>query len=285
MKLIADSGSTKCDWIGINDEKEIQCKVRSRGMNPVVLNEDELLLRLTENETLTQIKEQVTELYFFGAGCSDTKQQELVQTVLQDFFTQATYIQVLEDLDAAVYACTSNQPGIVSILGTGSNCCFYDGKKIHTRIPSLGYTLMDDASGNSLGKMILRAYFFNQMPASLRTQFENHFEVDIDEIREHLYKQPNANTYLAAYAKFLFEHLDEPFVQQLLTKAIEGFIDTHMQLYKEEASKYPLHFVGSIAYFAQEQIKQVLAKHQMQAGKFIRRPVEALIHIPLRIQK
>ncbi|SFU37239.1 BadF-type ATPase [Pustulibacterium marinum] len=283
MILIADAGSTKCDWIGINEQKEPIFKVRTRGINPAILSNKQIMERLTECHELAEIKDTVTEVYFYGAGCGTVISQTEVKAVFQLFFKKATYLQVLEDLDAAVHACTKDAPGIVSILGTGSNCCYYDGEKIITRMPTLGYTIMDDASGNSMGKLLLRAYFFNQLPEHLKTKFEAEFDIDPGIIKENLYKKPNANAYLATYAKFLFQHLEDPFVQELIKSAIESFVDTHINLYLEEAKKYPLHFVGSIAYFSQKQINEVLNKHNMKAGKFVRRPIDELIHIPLRV--
>ncbi|MFI2742110.1 N-acetylglucosamine kinase [Zhouia sp. PK063] len=278
MILIADAGSTKCDWIGINDQKEVVLKVRSKGINPSILKEEEIIDRLTICEELFQVKDKVDKIYFYGAGCGLEKNQNELKAIYQEFFTNASFIQVLEDLAAAVYACTTIEPGIVSILGTGSNCCYFDGKDIITRMPALGYKVMDDASGNFMGKSLLRAYFFKLLPEHLRKQFEEDFDTDPGEIKLNLYKKPNANAYLAGYAMFLFKHIEEPFIQDLIKESVESFVKTHLNLFKEEAKTYPLHFVGSIAYFSQDQIKEVLNKYGMKTGKFVRRPIEELVH-------
>ena len=43
----------------------------------------------------------------------------------------------------------------------------FDGKNIEQRVDSLGYVLMDEASGNFFGKQLIRSYYFNEMPNNL----------------------------------------------------------------------------------------------------------------------
>src|SRR5690606_19663422 len=126
MILIADGGSTKCDWILLDSEGEQILKTRTKGLNPAVFKTEVLETRLLENEDLLTVKDKVHRVHFFGAGCGTPVPTALLKSILSNFFTEATEVLVKEDMVAAVYAATT-EPGIVCILGTGSNSCFFDG--------------------------------------------------------------------------------------------------------------------------------------------------------------
>ncbi|UNY99187.1 N-acetylglucosamine kinase [Zhouia spongiae] len=276
MILIADGGSTKCDWIAVDEAGKTLFKTRTKGVNPALLTKKEVVERLAESPELLTHHEEVGKVFFYGAGCGLEKQQKGLAKAFRRFFTKASVVDVKEDLAAAVYACT-DKPAVVCILGTGSNCCYFDGTEIQTRMPALGYTLMDDASGNFIGKQLLRAYYFKQMPEYLADKFRVEYQLDPAKVKKNLYKKPNPNAYLATFAKFLFENIEEPFSQALLKEAALSFLKSHLMLFKEELASAPVHFIGSIAYYAKEQITEVLKEHGIQAGKFVRRPIDGLV--------
>ena len=154
MIYIVDSGSTKCDWIAV-DENGKQCfeKVRTKGLNPAILTEKKLKKTIKKSQVLIDNKKEVSHVFFYGAGCGTEKPRNLLRGVLQAIFRDAI-VEVQEDTMAAVRACisTPSEAAVVCILGTGSNCSFYDGQQLHQRVDSLGYSIMDDASGNYYGK-------------------------------------------------------------------------------------------------------------------------------------
>ena len=154
MILIADGGSTKCDWILLNNEGEQVFKTRSKGLNPAVFQEAVLEERLAENPELAEVRDSIEKVHFYGAGCGTPTPRELLRSIIANYFTNADEVQVMEDTVAAVYAATT-EPGIVCILGTGSNSCYFDGNKITQAVDSLGYILMDEASGNYFGKRLV----------------------------------------------------------------------------------------------------------------------------------
>ena len=161
MILIVDSGSTKTDWIAINGKGEIQFETQTLGLNPQVLSNYIIEERVVNNYDLYQNRKQVTHIYFYGAGCGTKPPRVMIKEVFQSIFKSAE-ILVKEDTYAAVYATAEpNKPSIVCILGTGSNCSYFDGSKIIQKVISLGYILMDDASGNYFGRQMLRDYYFN----------------------------------------------------------------------------------------------------------------------------
>ena len=280
MILIADGGSTKCDWLALAAD-EVVLRTNTKGLNPAIFNLETLKTRINANEELAKVKDQVTAIHFYGAGCSATKAKANLEKVLQAVFTRAK-IHVLEDIYGAVYAVTTT-PAIVCILGTGSNSCYFDGKTIHSKIPSLGYTIMDEASGNYIGKQLLRDYFYGNMPKEIATVFEADYDLNPDTIKENLYKKDNPNTYLAGFAKFVFtQDLTNAYFYNLLTRAFATFIKNHVLCY-EKAQDVPLHFIGSIAHYGSSILNEVLKKNQLQLGKIIQKPIDGLRDYHLKI--
>ena len=275
MILIADGGSTKCDWILLNKEGDVIEKTRTAGLNPTVVPQGEMAERIQNNESLQAIFNNVETVDFYGAGCGTRTPRLLLQEVLEQLFSTAK-ITVKEDLAAAVYAATT-EPGIVSILGTGSNCCYFDGKEIHTAAPALGYSLMDDASGNYYGKQLLRDYYYKKMPLQVASEFEEKYNLEPDTVKINLYKKSNPTAYLASFAEFIFlcKH-NEDYFNNLIQTGVTLFIKNQVLIYKE-AKQVPIHFVGSIAYFTKGIISDCLKEQGLQAGNFIKRPIDGLI--------
>tara|TARA_Y200000002_G_scaffold139627_1_gene115173 strand:- start:396 stop:1250 length:855 start_codon:yes stop_codon:yes gene_type:complete len=276
MKLIVDSGSTKTDWISINDDGEILFETQTLGLNPQVLTEHILEERIINNYELYQSRKEITDLFFYGAGCGTEPPKKLMQKVFQSIFKNSNFI-IKEDTYAAVYACCKpDENAIVSILGTGSNCSYFDGKNIDQKITSLGYILMDDASGNYFGRQLLRDFYFNKMPEKLKSKFIRKFNLDPGFIKDHLYKKPNPNTYLAKFAKFLIENKELEYSNELISKGFDLFINNQIKQF-ENHSEVPLHFVGSIGYYLKENLLASLKKHHLNCGRVLRKPIEGLV--------
>ena len=275
MILIADGGSTKCDWILLDSKGEQILKTRTKGLNPAVFKTEVLQERLRENIDLKQVKDAVEIVHFYGAGCGTPKPTALLKSILQEFFSNASEVKVQEDMVAAVYAVT-DKPGIVCILGTGSNSCYYDGKSITTAVDSLGYILMDEASGNYFGKRLIRDYYYKKMPKVLAEKFEKEFDLTSDAIKENIYKKDNPNTYLASFAEFIFKNERNGYFYQLIAEGMQNFIE-HRVLCFKEAQNVPIHFVGSIAYFSQDIIQDALQPYRLEAGNFVQRPIDGII--------
>lgn len=275
MTLITDGGSTKCDWVLLDNSGEVVFKTATSGLNPTVVPKEELLLRIASNETLKSIFNSVEILDFYGAGCGTTTPRSILKDVLEALFTKAK-VNVFEDMAAAVFAATT-EPGIVCILGTGSNSCFFDGIKIHSPIPSLGFILMDEASGNYFGKRLIRDYYYQRMPKEIAAEFENKFNLEADEIKMNLYKKPNPNAYLASFAQFIFTQKEiNPYFYALIKEGISNFIECRILCY-EKGHELPIHFIGSIAHFSEEIIKECFAAHNLELGNIVQRPIDGLI--------
>jgi N-acetylglucosamine kinase-like BadF-type ATPase len=276
MKLLVDSGSTKADWIAIDDSGKVLFTTQTLGLNPEVLGKDQVVARLDDRFDILHNKKSVTHLYFYGAGCGTDRMKNFLAQVFEDYFTEAK-ISVQEDTYAAVYATTpKNQKAIVSILGTGSNCSYFDGNVLHQKVQSLGYIAMDDCSGNQFGRQLIRGYYFNKMPIELATIFEKEYNLDADFIKHNLYKEANPNAYLATFAKFLIKYKDHEFCQKIIHTAMQDFVENYITQY-ENCREVPVHFIGSIAFYLKDELQIVLEKNDIKIGNVLRRPIDGLI--------
>lgn len=276
MKLLVDSGSTKADWVAIDESGTVLFNTHTLGLNPEILEVSEIINRLNSSESILHHKKEVTHVFFYGAGCGTDRMKDFLKTVFSSYFPNAT-IAVYEDTYAAVYATADKgEKAIVSILGTGSNCSYFDGEILHQKVQSLGYIVMDDCSGNRFGRHLLRGYYFNKMPLALATEFEQTYDVDADVIKQNLYKEANPNAYLATFAGFLIKHKDTDYCQKIIFEEIESFVANNF-LQFENYKEVPAHFIGSVAFYLRNEIKTVLDQYGITLGKVIQRPIDGLI--------
>ncbi|WOC39811.1 N-acetylglucosamine kinase [Polaribacter sp. HL-MS24] len=275
MILIADGGSTKADWIALDTNKQEAFRVRTLGLNPAVVSQEELTNRIVNMFQLMNVKSEVTEIHFYGAGCGTPTPIEILKNVLQEIFVNAK-IHIAEDVLAAVYASTGNAPAIVCIVGTGSNSCYYDGKTVHMNTVSLGYTVMDEASGNYFGKLLLREYFYEMMPKRIAARFEELNNLDPDFIKLNLYRKPNPNMYLASFAKFMFEFKDDPYIQEIIKRGFNEFFKYRVLPYGK-TSDTPIYFIGSIAFYFREILENVAEENGLKITGIIQRPIDNLL--------
>lgn len=277
MKLLVDSGATKADWIALDENGDRLFTTQTLGLSPEVIGKEEALERLKARFDIYNNRNEVSSLYFYGAGCGTDRMKNFMKNeVFQEFFPNAE-ISVKEDTYAAAYATNpTNDKSIVCILGTGSNCSYFDGEELHQKVQSLGYIAMDDCSGNRFGRDLIRGYYFNKMPKELAEKFEKEYDLDPDVIKHNLYKEPNPNAYLATFAKFLIQHKDNSFIKEIITDAMQVFVDNYILQY-DNAYDIPVHFVGSIAFYLKAELTEILAKNNLKIGNVLRRPIDGLI--------
>ncbi|NHN24292.1 N-acetylglucosamine kinase [Flavobacterium jejuense] len=276
MKLLVDSGSTKADWIAIDDNGKVIFTTQSLGLNPEVLSREEIINRLDDKFDISHNKAKASKLYFYGAGCGTDRMKNFLASVFEEYFSNAK-VTVHEDTYAAVYATTpKNEKAIVSILGTGSNCSYFDGKVLHQKVQSLGYIAMDDCSGNRFGRHLIRGYYFNKMPLEMANDFEKTFNLEPDFIKNKLYKEPNPNAYLATFAKFLIKYKDSDFCKKYIQEELESFVENYIMQF-ENYKEVPVHFVGSIAFYLRDELNEILKKYEINVGNILRRPIDGLI--------
>ena len=281
MRLIVDSVSTKTDWICLNDDGKLVFETQTLGLNPQVLDEHIIEERIINNYDLYQNRKNISHLFFYGAGCGTEPPKKLIKKVFESIFVKAS-IDVKEDTLAAVYsAATRGEKSIVSIIGTGSNCTYFDGENIHQKITSLGYILMDDSSGNYFGRQLIRDYFFNKMPSDILKKFSDSFDLDPNLVKDKLYKKPNPNTYLATFAKFVVENKNNVYCSELIKKGFNLFITNQIEQFPD-CKEIPLHFIGSISFYLKDELDECLKNRGMILGNVLKKPIEGLVNYHLK---
>jgi len=276
MILIADAGSTKTSWVMVNSERMLVGKFESGGLNPTVFDKDTLSKNIARNNEMFNHAPYIQKIYLYSAGVDDNDSHDKLHKVLTGLFDKAE-VEIYSDMLAAARATAGDEEGIVSILGTGSNSCYYDGNEIKKTIGYFGYILMDDASGNWFGKQLLRDYIFDKMPKQIKQQFKQQFKLTPEEIISNVYQSSQPNTYLASFSPFMSEHYKSRYIKDLLFRGFENFVTQELSAY-ENYKELPLHFNGSIAYYFQKELKEVIDKHGLMLGKVIKDPIEELVN-------
>jgi glucosamine kinase len=273
MKLIADSGSTKTDWRLIKADNSFD-QTTTIGLNPYYVSVERITDEVLKDSLLSGNANKVSAIHFYGSGCSSEDKKKVIVKALSGIFKNAE-IEVQHDLLGAARALCGREAGIAAILGTGSNSCEYNGKKIITNIPSLGFILGDEGSGAHLGKELLKAFAYNELPDDLKKKFDFRYKTTIPEILENTLQKPMANRYMAGFAKFLFHNISHPFVSDIVIKCFTEFFDRHICKY-DSHKNVPVHFVGSIAYYFGDRLRYVAEEKGIVVGNILEKPIAAL---------
>lgn len=275
MIFIAESGSTKCDAVFIDNKGNEVSRTALKGLNPQHLSADEIKEELAANTNITHLAPKVTTVHFYGAGCSSAAANAIVKEALKSQFNQAT-LYVSEDLLAVAHATSSDGAAICCILGTGSNCFYFDGNNAHKSIAGLGYILGDEGSAMDIGKQLVLDFLHQRLPPDIHQKFTTNYALDRDEIIRRVYRCPGANTFLAGFSTFVGENIASPHLRQLVKNCFINFTQLYIVPYKE-ATIVPLHFAGSVAFHYQEILREVLDEYQLKVGHIIQRPLDRLI--------
>lgn len=273
MILVADSGSSQSDWmLALPDGKSLS--FTTKGLNPFFVNEKDIAKIIQNVPEILPYAEQVSEVYFFGSGCTSPDRREMVSNALSHLFSSA-FIAVETDLVGAAYATCGNRKGYIATLGTGSDTGFFNGHDVLPSKQGIGYVLGDEGSGVWFGKQLITKFLYGTMPDDLTQAFQGQYRVNKEVVIKNVYQRNSPNTYLASFAPFLSEHVDQPFVRELLEHGFKEFVVTNMKTYPDYRD-YTCHFVGSIAFFFMEQLRDVCEQHGVKMGKVLKRPIMEL---------
>ena len=272
MILIAESGSTKTQW-SIVDSKQIIPLVNTPGINPLILsiNEIETVVRPVSSEVDEYSLE---EIYFFGAGCATPSTIHRIQVALSNIF-ECNRIVIDTDLKAACLALAGDQPGMIGLLGTGSNSCIWDGQKVTAQVPSLGYVLGDEGGGASIGKQLVADYLKKQMPETINRYFAEKYKLSTAYVLERVYQTPMANRYLAGFAPFIEEHYDDTYCQSIINQQFTAYFERNIMQYPN-FDQYGLYFCGSIAYIHRDLLLEIGGKYGLSIKKIVKAPINDL---------
>ncbi|MCD7973971.1 MAG: ATPase [Candidatus Azobacteroides sp.] len=272
MIVLADSGSTKTHWCFILNKTVVK-EITTAGINPFYQTQEEIQQELYQRFVPYIPPQEIREIYFYGAGCVPDK-IPILRNALTSFFHAEIHIH--NDLLASCRALSGSIPGIVAILGTGSNSCLYDGKEIVGNVSPLGFILGDEGSGAVLGKMLVADILKNQLPESLIKRFFVRFDLTPAKVMERVYRSPFPNRFLAGLSVFLHENMHEyPVLKNMVEKSFSAFFERNILQYG--CGGYAVHFSGSIAYYYQDILKEVAEKYNRQLGKVEMYPMPGLI--------
>ncbi len=271
MVIIAESGSTKTNWLTENNGG-----YETIGLNPLFHSSENIYAELAKHPDLGNLKDDVTEVFFYGASCSSEDRKKIVRDALEKYFTKAGLIEVNHDLKAAAVATFDGRKGIACILGTGSNSCVYDGQEIFQGVPALGYVLGDEGGGAYFGKALLAKFLYDELPEATSQILREQYGLSKESILDSVYRKPNANVYLASFARVMSDSPDQEFMNQLAENGFDDFFVHHVLCY-ENYQSYPVHFVGSIAFHFKDALKRVATKYGCELGIIDRQPIHQLL--------
>jgi len=271
MNIIAESGSTKCDWAIVDNNVQI---VRTQGLNPYFCDCGQIK-KTVQKSLLSKVKgAEIDGVFFYGAGCRAEK-CEVVKSALQEAFGDIK-IEVESDLLGAARALFGKETGIACILGTGSNSCFYDGGIIKYNISPLGFILGDEGSGAVLGRKFLGNLLKNQMSEKLKKKFFKKYKLTTAEIIEKTYRQPFPNRFLSQFMPFLSENIGEPKIYNLVFDDFTEFLQKNVMQYADY-EQYKVSFCGSVAYHFADVLEVAALEQNLNFGEIIQNPIEKLI--------
>ncbi len=273
IKLIIDSGSTKAECCLLMGGKKKTINIK--GISPYFLSTLEIA-ELFKTELLPKIKKNLPdEIFYYGTGCASIINKNSVKKALQSVFTKAKVL-VEHDLIGAARAACGNTKAVVSILGTGVNSCYFDGKRIKKNSPGLGYVLGDEGSGAYLGKKVIQYFLYDTFDEELNYIFRKKYKTNAAEILENVYKKPLPNRYLAGFTLFLAENRGHFMVENIIEDGLNDFFFTHLCKYKESWS-LPIHFIGGVAFGFKDKIKDLCDSYEFKLGRILKTPMQGLI--------
>lgn len=278
MILVVDSGSYKSDWMFHSEGKDLQ--LRAKGINPFFTSEKDTIKIVQHIQEVKPFVNQISEIYFFGSGCTSPDRREIISNALSHVFPNA-FVSVDTDIIGSAYATCGNSEGFIATMGTGSNISFFDGESIQPGKRGLGYVLGDIGSGAWFGINLITSFLYETLPNELHLDFEKRYGLNKEKVLENVYQKPNPNVYLASFAPFLSEHRNHPFISALIDKGFEEFVQSNIYLYPDH-SNYFCHFVGSIAYHFKEELTIVCERHRIKTGKIIKQPIQDLYQYVLQ---
>ncbi|MFT3824593.1 MAG: N-acetylglucosamine kinase [Chitinophagaceae bacterium] len=277
--LLADSGATKCEWCLVDKNKRKKT-IFTQGISPYFLTTQQIE-DLLKAELLPRMGKAVVDaVYYYGTGCTTDENALIVKKAIVRVFPRVP-VQVKDDVLGAARALCGDSKGLACILGTGSSVCFYNGKKIVTSTPGLGYVLGDEGSGAYLGKKVLQYFLYKTFDEELYYRFEDKYKTSRAEILENIYKRPLPNRYLASFAIFLAENRGHYMVENIIEDGLNDFFFTHLCKYTE-SWKMPIHFVGGVSYAFKDVIKDLCHSYEFEMGKILKNPMEGLVKYHVR---
>jgi glucosamine kinase len=271
--LIADSGSTKAEWCLLDGKK--RKTIYTQGISPYFLSTDQIQQLLEAELKKKMSNVEPDEIYYYGTGVNNPENAKSIKLALKKTFIKAT-ISINNDLLGAAKALCGNEKGVACILGTGSNSCYYNGKKIIKNSPGLGFILGDEGSGAYMGKKVVQYYLYNTFDPDLMDRFNAKYNTNKVEILDAVYKNALPNRYLASFVPFLIENRGHFMIENIIEDAFNDFFFNHIYKYRESWT-LPIHFIGSVAFGFKDVLKEMCNSYELQLGRVLKNPMDGLV--------
>ncbi len=273
IKLIADSGATKAEWCLVNGGKVKT--IFTQGISPYFLNTEQITDLLIKELKPKLKNASVDEVFYYGTGCANPENAKSVKKAISKVLP-GSKVAVTHDLMAAARALCGRKKGIACILGTGSNSCYFDGKKIVKNSPGLGYVLGDEGSGAYLGKKVIQYYLYGTFDDELMGRFDVTYTTNKAEILENVYKKPLPNRYLAGFARFLADNRGHYMIENIIEDGLNDFFFNHLCKYRETWT-LPVSFAGSVAFGFKDVLQDLCNSYEFELGRIMKNPMEGLL--------
>jgi glucosamine kinase len=273
MIVVADSGLTKTDWRVVLLDKTI-IPFETKGLSPFFCNEDDYIKALTSSFPSNLDPNNVSQVFFYGSGCAGEEKGLKAQQSLQLFFVNAR-TSAYSDLLAAARSLFGDGKGTVAILGTGSNIAFYNGQGVNHVTPSLGFILGDEGSGAFIGRQLIQAYFYGQLPKDLSRSLCDCYDLELSHMLDRIYSQPKPSAYLASFVPFVKENISNQFLSNMMLKVFEDLYEYHLKVIPE-LRDYGLGVVGSVGFIFKEILLSIAEKKGFEIKKFLQYPIDSL---------
>lgn len=269
MILILECGSTKSDWSLLRHPGE-KISFSDSGINPSTLTAEEVDRYIQRGFKKLEDPANIAKIYHYGAGVSGVKQQELLRDIYHSYFPNAE-LYLEGDMQAAVRATVGDNKGIVCILGTGSNSCYFDGQSIKANYQGFGYLIGDEGGGVDIGTRLIKLYYSDSLPKEIARELDEELS-DRSVFVKKLYSHNKPNRYLASFTPIAARHQNHPVVKAEIQGSFEALIKNYLSKYPE-IDKLPINFVGSISEHFREILIESLEYQGLMAGKFVTRPM------------
>ena len=277
MIAVVYSGSRFANWKIADKDKEV-LDIRTQGINPFFNDEKYILNLLNKNIKFIHNAEKIKKIYFFGAGATSKERNEVILHAFSKFFKYSK-IYVYHDLEAAAKATCNDKPGIVCIMGSGSNAAYFDGKKITENNFGLGYAIADEGSANWLGKMLIKQHLTHTLPADFKRIFNKKYDLDKKLVLDKVYKQAHPILFLSSFVDLLLENKEHPFVKDFIKKGFSLFMDTYLIPLREQyGNKQPIHFVGTVSANFEDYLLEVAKEKDIEIRSVVKEPVYNLLN-------
>lgn len=275
MIAVVYSGSRHADW-KLSEKGKIISEFKTPGINPFFNDENFITHFLNKNVQLINNAEKIKWVYFFGAGATSKERQDIISNALGSFF-RFSRVVVDHDLKAAALASCGDEPGIIGIMGSGSNAAYFDGKKVYENNFGLGYILGDEGSSNWLGRRLLKSFLNETMPAEFAGKFKKKYDLDRTQILDKVYRQPQPALFLSSFADFLMENQNDFFVKNMVTEGFDIYFKTYVKPLQLEYQDVPIHMVGTVAAGFQNYLNQAAENNDLTISSVIKEPIYNLL--------